>query len=586
MILAILLAALLVLAACGSDAPTSAPTPTAVPPPSPTAAPTVTPAPTATAMYQPTATPAPTASAPTPRPAPTTTPTPAAPSAGTPVAGGVLRLTGSDPPTLDPHQTGDTTSSRYVLEVFGGLLTITPDLALAPDLAASWQAAADGSGYTFRLNPEAAFHDGRPVTASDVQWSFERAADPATAAPYVNMYMGDIAGVAEKLRGAADAIAGVRVLDAQTLRLEINAPKAYFLSKLTYPTSFVVDRANVESGPDWTRRANGTGPFLLAEYDPGVFMRLERFDGYHLGPAILDAVEFSLSGGDGMLMYENEEIDFGGVGLAQLAGMRDPTNPMHGEMQQGPPEFDVTYIGMNVTAPPFDDVNVRRALNYAIDREAIAAALMEDSVVVAKGILPPGFPAYNPELAGYQYDPERARQLLAASKYGADPAAYPPITMVLPRAFGSPPDPYMVRIMADWEEQLGLQMETLQTEWATYLEDLSKGRFQIFGGLAWIADYMDPENFLDVLFHSGSGSNQTGHNDPELDALLERARTEPDQETRFAQYQEAERLILAAAPWIPLWHSAGESYMVKPNVRGLPLSPLVIPRYRFVYFVE
>ena len=583
MILAILLlAALLALAACGSDAPTAAPTVT--PAPTPTTAPSPTTAPTATTMYNPTATPTPPPSAPVPTVTPA--PTPTAPAAGTPLAGGVLRLRGSDPPTLDPHQTGDTTSSRYVLEVFGGLLTITPDLALAPDLAASWQAASDGSGYTFHLNPDATFHDGRPVAASDVQWSFERAADPATAAPYVNMYMGDIAGVAEKLRGAADDIAGVRVLDAQTLRLDINAPKAYFLAKLTYPTSFVVDRANVESGPDWTRSANGTGPFILAEYEPGVLMRLERFDGYHLGPAILDAVEFSLSGGDEMLMYENEEIDFGAVGLAQLEGMRDPSHPMHGEMQQGPPEFDVTYIGMNVTAPPFDDVNVRRALNYAIDREAIAAALMEDSVVVAKGILPPGFPGYNPELTGYQYDPERARRLLAASTYGADPAAYPPITMVLPRAFGSPPDPYMVRIMADWEEQLGLQMETLQTEWATYLEDLRQGRFQIFGGLGWAADYMDPENFLDLLFHSGSGSNQTGHSDPELDALLEQARTEPDQAARFAQYQEAERMILAAAPWIPLWHSAGESYMVKPNVRGLPLSPLVIPRYRFVYFVE
>ena len=241
---------------------------------------------------------------------------------------------------------------------------------------------------------------------------------------------------------------------------------------------------------------------------------------------------------------------------------------------------------MNSNEPPFDDPNVRLALNYAIDRETLAEVLLEDTVVPAKGILPPGFPGYNANLESYQFNPEKARQLLAESKYGSDTANYPPITMTLPGSFGSPVSPVMQAILVGWEEQLGITVDLLQTEWATYLQDLRDRRFQIFGGLAWIADYPDPENFLDVLFHSESSNNHTHYSDPELDALLESARVEQDQQARFALYRDAEQMILDGAPWVPLWHSNGEHYLIKPYVKGLPLSSLVIPRLRYIYFIE
>ena len=450
--IALLLASLLlavVLAACGSESSTdSTPLPTEVS--APTTLPMDTPAPTPLLADTPAST---AASAPTAVPEPTAEPEPDeeqhggnVPPAetvlsGNPVEGGVLKLLGIDPPTLDPHLTGDVRSSRYVLEVFGGLLTIDPSLAIVPDLAQDWTIDSDGMGYTFRLNPDAAFHDGRNVTATDVQWSMERAADPATEAVAVDTFLGDIVGVAEKLNGEADAVSGISVIDEETLRLEIDAPKAYFLSKLTYPSGFVVDRANVETGLDWIRSPNGTGPFILAEYEPGVLMRLERFDGYHLGPAKIDAVEFNLAGGNGMLMYENDEIHAGSIGVAGLEALHDPNNPLHDQFHRGPPEFDVAYIGMNANEPPFDDPNVRLALNYAIDRETLAEVLLEDSSVPAKGILPPGFPGYNPNLTGYEYNPDKARQLLAESKYGSDTASYPPITITLPGSFGSSVSP-------------------------------------------------------------------------------------------------------------------------------------------------
>ena len=582
----LLLAAILltgILVACGSDdTPADTPAATAVP----TVAPSPTTAPTATSMFVPTDTPVPTAA-----PGPTEPQHSGAESTerelqGIPVEGGVLKLLGSDPPTLDPHQTGDVTSSRYILEVFGGLLTIDPELAIVPDIAESWDIDADGSGYIFRLNPSVTFHDGRRVTASDVQWSLERATNPETESPAVDTFLGDIVGAKAKLNGEADSISGISVIDEATLRIDIDAPKSYFLSKLTYPSSFVVDQANVEIGRDWVRAPNGTGPFRLTEYEPGVLMRLERFEDYHLGPAMLDAVEFNLAGGDGLLMYENDELHAGQVGVTGLEMFYDPTNPLHDEFYKGPPEFDVAYIGMNTDEPPFDDVNVRRALNYAIDRETITEVLLEDAAFPARGILPPGFPGFNSELPGYEYDPEKARQLLAESKYGSDAANYPPITMTVPGSFGSSASPVTEVILATWEEQLGIQVDILQTEWATYLEDLRDRRFQIFGGLGWVADYPDPENFLDVLFHSESDNNHTHYSDPQLDALLEEARVEQDRSARFAMYQEAEKMILDGAPWAPLYHSNGDHYLIKPYIKGWPLSSLIIPRLRFVYFIE
>ncbi len=553
-----------ILAACGAD-PTS------------TTPPTIAPSPTATPV-------------PTPEPTPATVPSGQAGTdigpKGDPVDGGVLLLLGTDPPTLDPHQTGDVNSSRYILEVFGGLLTVNPQLEIVPDLAKEWTVDSDGMGYVITMNPAAKFHDGRQVTAEDFKWSIERAADPATEGPAADVFLGDIIGALQKLGGEADSVSGVSVIDSNTVRIDIDAPKPYVLSKLTYPSSFVVDQANVETGRDWVRAPNGTGPFSLAEYEPGVLLRLERFTDYHLGSPLVDAVEFNLAGGEGLLMYENDEIHFAGIGVSLLEALEDPSHPLRDHLHRGPPEFDVSYFGMNFEEPPFDDVKVRQALNYAIDRQTLAEVLLNNVVTPAKGILPPGFPGYNPDLDGYGYDPDRARELLAESSYGSDASAYPTIVLTIPGSFGSPVSPIIESILATWEEQLGITMELQQTEWATYLEDLRERRFQIFGGLGWVADYMDPENFLDVLFHSESDNNHTGFRNSELDALLEKARVEQNLEKRFAHYYEAERLIVEEAPWAPLWHSNGESYLIQPYIGGLPLSPLVIPRLRYVYFVE
>ena len=490
----------------------------------------------------------------------------------------------ADPPTLDPHLTTDATSATIIVEIFGGLVTIDPNLQIVGDLASHWEVLNDGKTYVFHIRSNATFHDGRPVTAQDVKWSMERATDPETLSLVADQYLGDIIGVEAKLEGEADEISGVQVVDDVTIRIDIDAPKSYFLAKLTYPTAFVVDRNQVGSDDRWFRRPNATGPFKLASYELGERMVLERHDGYHLGAPRLQAVEFILSGGTAMLMYENDEIHITGVGLADLDRLLDPTEELSGQLRTAPPPFDTRYIGLNVNEPPFDDPNVRLALNYAIDRAEIADIVLGDLVVPAKGILPPNFPGYNPDIPGYEYDPDKARQLLAESKYGDDPEALGLIVLTTAGSFGANVGLDTQVIQEMWRQNLGIEVDVQQTDFAVYLQDLHSRIFQMFE-IGWIADYPDPENFLDILFHSESSNNHTGYSNSQVDSLLEQARL-GDPAERYAQYQEIERLILADAPWIPLWHGGEQYLLVKPSVKDYHQTPLIIPKLRYVYIEE
>ncbi|MBI2853063.1 MAG: peptide ABC transporter substrate-binding protein [Chloroflexi bacterium] len=501
-------------------------------------------------------------------------------------AGEFVRLW-NDPSTLDPHLTGDTASAEIVVEVYGGLVTLDTDLEVVPDLAERWTISADRKTYTFTLRRNAKFHSGKAVTANDVKWSLERAADPKTESTTVDTYMGDIVGVKDKLIGKASEISGVKVIDERTIEITIDAPKSYFLAKLTYPTAFVLDRENVQSGPEWFKKPNGTGPFKLKEYKPGELIVLERFADYHLGAAKLNSVRFFLAGGNPMVMYENNEIDTIGVGLADLPRIQDPKSPLNKELNVAAPGFQTSYLAMNVTRPPFDDPKVRQALAYAVDKEEIASKVLANRVKAATTILPPGFPGFNPDQKGIGFDPQKAKQLLAESKYGANMANFPRITLTAPGALGSAVGLDLEAMLAMWRENLGIQIEVQQVEFATFLGDVDARRLQMWE-LGWVADYPDPQNFLDILFHSKSVNNQTGYSNPEVDQLLEQARTEADEAKRLDLYRQAEDLIIKDAPWILTWHEAERYRLIKPKVKNSQylLLPLVVPKYRLLSLEE
>ena len=498
---------------------------------------------------------------------------------------GTFRRLWSDPPTLDPHLTGDTTSAGVVTEVFSGLVTLDTDLKLVPDIAESWTIEG-GTVYTFKLRPNAKFHNGKPVTAQDFKWSLERAAAPETASPVADTYLNDILGAEKYFDGEADEIVGLKVIDDHTLEITTDAPKAYFLAKLTYPTANVLDREVVEAGGRswWIDNPVGTGPFKLSEYRIGERIILERNEEYYREPAKVKTVVMNLAGGQAMAMYENDEIEITGVGLYDLERVLDPNEPLNKELVIAPPGFSVSYIGFNASMAPFDDIKFRQALNHAVDKQLIATGVLSELVEPAYSILPPGFPGYTENIVGLQFDPELARKLLSESKY-PDAESRPRIVVTVPGTGGTIGLDLEV-VLEMWKQELGVEVEIQQVEWATYLEDLDAKKFQAYAGLGWEADYPDPQDFLDILFHSESSINHGDFKNAEIDAVLEEARIEADINKRIALYHQAEQMIVDAAPWVPMWFTGDRYALVKDYVEGYVMTPMIVPKLRQIRLTD
>ncbi len=479
----------------------------------------------------------------------------------------------TNPRDYDPA----TTYSSGDKLVYSGLVSFDPNLNLTPDLAESWEVNAEGTVYTFQLRTNAKFHNGRPVTAQDVIYSWERAASPALASDTVLTYLGDIVGVREMNAGEADNIAGLTALDDHTLQVTIDAPKPYFLLKLTYPTAFVVDRENVESGEEWYRTPNGTGPFKLREWRRFEVMVYEANADFYLGAPSIPYIVFQLYSGDSQRMYETGEVDI--TGVYSVDRFTDPTEPLQRELLTGV-SLCTGYVNFDSTRPPFDDANVRRAFSMAFDRQKYVDVVLDGHDLPAIGLYPPALPGFNLDLKGLPYDPAQARQLLAESTYGG-PDGLPPIVFT-DYGIGSYVGGSVAAMAEMWEQNLGVLITVENIEPNFYLEQVYSGNHgHLFSG-GWCADYPDPENFADVLFHSGSPQNNGGYSNPELDALLEAARIERDVSKRIALYQQAEQIIVNDAAALFTAHSLSYQ-LVKPYVKGYVFTPIAIPIERYMW---
>ncbi len=494
---------------------------------------------------------------------------PARQEAPTPgVEGEVLNLYGIDPLTLDPAVSGEVTSHEYIMQIFSGLVRLDDNLKPAPDIARRWQVSNDGKTYTFYLGGDVRFHNGREVKAEDFKYSWQRACDPDTGSQTAATYLGDIVGVKEVLAGKSKEISGVRVIDDYTLQVTIDAPKSYFLSKLTYPTAFVVDRANAESGGEWWRQPDGTGPFKLRQWDENKLLVLERSELYYGDLAKVDFVVFQLWGGVPMNMYETGKIDVTDVYIDYIDKVTDKAGPFYRELRVIP-ELSFFYIGFNCHKPPFDDVNIRRAFSQAIDKDKLASLVFRDMVQPADGILPPGMPGFNKDLSGLNYDVTEAKELIATSRYG-DASRLPPITITT-SGWGGLISQGLEAIVQQWRNNLGIEVKVRQLEPQRFLYYLKQEKDEMFY-IGWVADYPHPQDFLDVLFHSGADNNYGEYSNPEIDALLEMAGVEPDYDLSLALYQQAEQKLVDDAACLPLWF--GQNYILtKPYIRGYNLSP-------------
>ena len=462
---------------------------------------------------------------------------------------------------------------------FSGLVSFDPHLNLTPDLAERWDVSDDGTIYTFHLRENARFHDSRFVTAKDVVYSWERAVSPQLKSDTALTYLGDIVGVREMSAGQADHISGLKILNKLTLQVTIDAPKPYFLLKLTYPTAFVVDQTNVESGEDWVRTPNGTGPYRLAEWKSNEYIVYAANADFYLGAPSIPYVVVKLYAGDGVRLFETGDIDVTGVGIYSVDRMLDPAEPMHNQLVTGV-NLCTGFVVFDTTQPPFDDVNVRKAFSMAFDRQRYIDVVLRGQALPAIGPFPPGLPGFNYALKGLPYDPQQARELLKQSKYGGV-EGLPPIVYTN-AGIGSSVSPSVAAMIEMWEQNLGVTLKVENIEYNHYTEQVYSGNHgQIFGG-GWCADYPDPENFADVLFHSGSNQNQGGYSNPALDSLLEQARIEQDVSKRIAMYQQAEQMIVNDAPVLFTTHSLSYQ-LVQPYVKGFVFTPISVPLERYLW---
>jgi ABC-type transport system substrate-binding protein len=348
-----------------------------------------------------------------------------------------------------------------------------------------------------------------------------------------------------------------------------------------------VDKNNVErGGRTWTDNPNGTGPYRLKEYARSQRIVLVKNDLYYGDPKPkIDEVQYILGGGSFMTMYENGDLDATAVSLADIERVSDTSNPLNKELYVGP-YLSTGFVVFNVRKSPFDDANVRQAFAMAINRRQLVDVVFKKMPLVAQGILPPAMPGYTADVQGVAYDPDKAKQLLAASKYAGK---LPEITWYTVGAGGAAAQD--VQAMTQMlKTNLGVEVSIQQTDWATFIGQLN-GRdnpYQMFD-IGWVADYADPQNFVEVLFRTGSLQNWSGYSNPDLDKLLDQAGVSKDSAERFKLYQQAQQMILKDVPVLPLTYSR-EYWLTKSYVKADPANalypPMIIPRLKYLSIVK
>jgi len=479
------------------------------------------------------------------------------------VASGNLNLYNIDPYTLDPATASEATSQEYIQQIFSGLIALDDNLNPVGDIAQSWKIDSTGTVYTFELRQDVKFSDGKQVTASDFKYSWERACNPATGSQTAGTYLGDIAGVSDVLAGKSTTISGVKVVDSTTLQVTILKPHPYFLDKLSYSVSFVVEASNVSQGANWWKTPTGTGPFELKSWTTGQQLVLQDNPYYYGEKAKLATVTYKLWSGVPQRLYETGDIDATDVGTDYIDMVTDPAGQYLSQLKIYP-EMSFSYIGFNCTQPPFDDPNIRKAFTMAVDKQKLVTLLFKGMESSANGILPPGMPGYNAQLQGLNFDVNQALALIKQSKYGSV-ANLPPITLTT-SGYGANASSTITAIVYDWKQYLGVDVNVRVLDPDVFFYALKNEKDQLFD-IGWIADYPYPQDFLEVLFGTGQDNNWGEYSNSQVDAILNQAGVETDNQRALTLYQQAEQILVNDGACIPLWF-AKEYVLTKPYVSG------------------
>ncbi|MFH1743857.1 MAG: ABC transporter substrate-binding protein [bacterium] len=510
--------------------------------------------------------------------------------------GGVFRFNLTESPrSLDPARVGDSASGHIAENICEGLVEFDPNLKIVPCLAESWDVSEDGTVYTFHLRHEVRFHDspvfpggkGREVTAEDVRYSLTRIAAPSTRSTGYWVWNGKVKGIKEFHDGLVDRVEGFQVVDENTFRFVLDKPFAPFLNLISMSYAYVVPREAVEFyGEDFFQNPVGTGPFRFVEWAPDRRVVLERNPEYwgkdEEGNPLpyLDRIIVRFIGEN---IPEFQEFVLGNLEYVQPIppdmwdGIFDKDNkprPNFEKFQIHQQQLLATnYFGFLMGKPPMGtDKRLRHAANYAIDREAIIKHILRGEGTPASGPIPSSMPGYRENVAGFTYDPDRARQLLAEAGH-PNGEGLPEIILQLNSAGRR--NELIAEVIQQQLQAVGFKIQLKVVDWSQHLDSVERGQVGFFR-MGWIADYVDPENFL-ALFHSKNfspaGPNSTRFSDPQFDQLFEKALQTLDEEKRFELYHEAEKIVMDICPWLFINYQH-QTRLSQPYVRGLTMNAM------------
>lgn len=479
----------------------------------------------------------------------------------------ILRLyNNEDWETLDPAFASGVDTGAMIAKLFDGLVRYDYNSTdVVPNLAEEVTVNDDATVFTFRLHDGVTFHDGSPLTAEDVKYSFERVVDPDTAGPLAWVFENArIAGVGAFANGEADEISGIEVVDPLTVRITLEEPYALFLVHLAMPAAHIVPQAVAsELGPDFSSNPIGTGPFRLAGRVRDSGLTLESNENYFAGAPSIDGVEYRIIT-DELIAWQ--EFTVGNLDVVALpsALFNEITNdPQYEEMIESTPELAVFYFALNQRSEPLDDVRVRQAIGMAIDRQAIIDGPYNGKDLLAAGPIPPGLEGHNPDLKGLEYNPEMARQLLAE-------AGYPDGFDLTVWSTRSETSVATVELIQFFLGEVGIRVELNQVDFGTLIDAAINGRAPAYY-LSWYADYGDAYNFLHPLFVARA--SEFGYDNPRVVEALAEAATKAELSERIPLYQEAEGLIVEDAPVIFIRYPVSY-YAVRPGVEGILNHPI------------
>jgi peptide/nickel transport system substrate-binding protein/oligopeptide transport system substrate-binding protein len=506
--------------------------------------------------------------------------------------GGEIVITYKDDvATLDPAIGYDWQNWSMIKSLFDGLMDYEPGTAtLRTDLAESYEISPDGTVFTFKIRPGVKFHNGREMTADDIKYSIERVVNPETQSPGAGFF-GSIKGVEAVSGGQSKTIEGITVVDPHTIKFELSRPDATFLHVMAINFAHVVPQEEVEKyGADFGKHPVGTGAYKLAEWTLGQRLVFEKNPDYwREGVPNLDKITFEVGQEPNvaLLRLQQGEVDVLGDGIPPAQFLQVKDDPQYKDWIIEGGQLHTGYVTMNVKTPPFDDVKVRQAVNHAINKDRIVR-IINNRAVPANQPLPPSMPGYDKSYAGYAYDPEKAKALLAE-------AGHPDGFTTELYAMNTDPNPRIAQAIQQDLAAIGITAELKSLAQANVIEAGGNGTAPMIwsGGMAWIADFPDPSNFYGPILGCG-GAVQGGWNWAwYCNEALDKEAAEADAMVDPAKKAEREKLwgsiftrIMDDAPWAPVFNEQRFT-MHSPRMAGDPslyVDPVHIPvNYDYVY---